>query len=177
MVKIRSSWHKALVVSYEWVMSLVFCLPRYRICNAIKAGFLRLNGASIGRRVTFYPGVWIAPGRNLVVGDDVDLAGGVMIGTAGGVSIGNRTLIGFRTIIITGNHRIPSACKRIFEAGIERRPVVIGEDVWIGANVIVLPGRKIGSGAVVGAGSVVTKDVEPFTIVAGNPAKLVRHRD
>jgi len=54
--------------------------------------------------------------------------------------------------------------------------VIIGNDVWIGTNVIILSGVKIGDGAVIGAGSVVTKDVEPYAIVAGNPAKLVRMR-
>lgn len=54
--------------------------------------------------------------------------------------------------------------------------VTIGHDVWIGRNVIVLPGVGIGHGAVIGAGSVVTRDVEPYAIVAGNPARLIRHR-
>ncbi len=56
------------------------------------------------------------------------------------------------------------------------RPVVIGHDVWIGHGAIVLAGRRVGNGAVVGAGSVVTKDVPAYTIVAGNPARPLRHR-
>ncbi|WP_331272794.1 DapH/DapD/GlmU-related protein [Motilibacter deserti] len=56
------------------------------------------------------------------------------------------------------------------------RPVVIEDDVWIGANVVILPGRTISTGSIVGAGSVVTKDVPPRTVVAGNPAVVVKNR-
>ncbi|WP_366917697.1 DapH/DapD/GlmU-related protein [uncultured Pseudokineococcus sp.] len=56
------------------------------------------------------------------------------------------------------------------------RPIVIDDDVWIGAACILLPGRRVGRGAVVGAGSVVTRDVPPYTVVAGNPAVVVRRR-
>ena len=62
-------------------------------------------------------------------------------------------------------------------SGVELNPLVIGNDVWIGTNVTILPGcRSIGDGAVVGAGSVVTEDVEAFTIVAGNPARVISRR-
>ena len=60
---------------------------------------------------------------------------------------------------------------------LERPPLEIGHDVWIGANAIILPGvSRIGNGAVIGAGSVVTKDVGPYEIVAGNPARAIRMR-
>lgn len=166
-----------LVISYETIMMLIFSLPRFKTLNAIKSQFLKLNGAIIGKRVVFYPGVWIAPGRNLAIGDDVDLALGVQIETSGGVTIGDRTLIGYGTKIFSKNHHIPPNHGDIFGAGHSKKPVFIGKDVWFGANVIVLPGRTIGDGAVVGAGSVVTKDVPPFTVVAGNPAKVIRARE
>lgn len=166
-----------VVVSYETIMSFLFMLPRYRTLNKIKRLFLVLNGARIGKRVVFYPGVWITPGRNLKIGDDVDLALNVQIETSGGVTIGDRTLVGYGTKIFSRNHLIPQKPGQIFCHGHRFNAVSIGKDVWLGANVIVLPGRTIGEGAVVGAGSVVTKDVAPYTIVAGNPAKLVRERD
>lgn len=176
MTKRACRFHYALVVWYEVLLRLIFGLPRFRTVNALKAVFLRGMGARVGRRVVFYPDIWIAPGRNLVIGNDVDLALGVLITTSGGVEIGDRTLIGYRAQIISGNHRIPNEGQRIFDAGHVYGRVKIGKDVWIGANAIILPGVTIGDGAVVAAGSIVTKDVAPFGIVAGVPAKLVRKR-
>ena len=166
-----------LVISYETVMGSLFSLPRYRVFNALKSQFLKLNGAIVGRRVVFYPGVWITPGRNLAIGDDVDLALNVLIESAGGVTIGDRSLIGYGAKIFSSNHRILPNRGNIFGAGHTKMAVFIGKDVWLGANVIVLPGRTIGDGAVVGAGSVVTKDVPPYTIVGGNPAKILKVRE
>lgn len=166
-----------LVVSYEAIMRCLFALPRYRFLNRLKSLFLRINGAVIGERVIFYPGIWIAPGRNLVLGDDVDLAWGVLIDSVGGVTIGDRTLVGFGTKIFSRNHVVPPQRGPIFASGHTNRPVIIGKDVWLGANVIVLPGRTIGDGAVVGAGSVITKDVPPYTVVGGNPAIILKVRD
>lgn len=166
-----------LVVSYETIMVLLFALPRYQILNRLKSFFLKLNGAVIGKRVVFYPRVWIAPGRNLVVGDDVDFALDVLVDASGGVQIGDRTLIGHGTKIISTNHIIPPDRGSIFSAGYDKKQIVIGTDVWIGANVLVLAGRTVGDGAVIAAGSIVTKDVEPYTVVGGNPAKLLRRRN
>lgn len=166
-----------VVVSYETLMCLLFALPRYRLLNAVKAAFLRLVGAEVGRRVVFYPGVWIAPGRTLRLGDDVDLAAGVLITTGGGVTIGDRTLVGYRAQLLSANHVVPAGRGRIFDSGHERKPVVIGADAWIGAAAIILPGVTVGEGAVVAAGSVVTRDVPPYTIVAGVPARVVRERE
>jgi len=166
-----------IVVTFEFVQRLLFSLPRYPFLNRIKSLFLRFVGAKIGKRVVFYPGVWIVTGQKLVLGDDVDLALEVLITTGGGVEIGDRTLVGYRTQILSSNHVIPTNKGRIFFAGHENNPVNIASDVWIGANCLILSGVTIGEGAVVAAGSVVTKDVAPFTIVGGCPAKVLKHRD
>ena len=92
--KALRSW---LLVWYECIMRILFSLPRFSACNYCKSLFLRANGAVIGKRVIYYPGVWIAPGRSLVLGDDIDLAVNVHIESAGGVQIGDRTLVGFGT--------------------------------------------------------------------------------
>lgn len=166
-----------LVVSFELVMRLLFSLPRFRMLNSIKSYCLRSVGAKIGKRVVFYPGVWIMTGRNLSLGDDVDLALGVIITTDGGVSIGDRTLVGYRTQILSSNHVVPDVSRRIFDAGHVRIRVAVGADVWIGASCVILPGVSIGDGAVIAAGSVVTKDVPPHAIVGGVPAKVIRLRE
>jgi acetyltransferase-like isoleucine patch superfamily enzyme len=165
-----------VVISFEAIARLLFALPRYALLNSVKAAFLRLNGARIGARVVFYPGVWIAPGRGLTLSDDVDLALDVYIETSGGVEIGARVLVGPRTCIFSANHSVPLGRGRIFGAGRADAPVVIGDDVWLGANVIVLPGVRIGEGAVIGAGSVVTRSIPAMTVAVGNPARVLRER-
>ena len=173
----KSAFHYFLVQSFEYLMQMVFLLPRYPICNWLKALLLKTQGAKIGKRVMFYPTVWITSGKNMTVGDDVDFALGVICVTPGGVTIGDRTLIGYRSQIISTNHDIPRDKGRIFDALGVPKPVKIGKDVWIGAHCMILPGAEIGDGAVVAAGSVVTKPVEPYTIVGGVPARLIRRRD
>ena len=174
---IGSSMKYLLVVWFELIMGLLFSLPRFRSLNKLKSLWLRSMGAKIGNRVVFYGGVWIMSGRNLRIGDDVDLAKDVLITSDGGVEIGDRVLIGYRTQILSGNHAVPPNRGLIFGAGHRSSPVKINRDVWIGANSIILPGVTIGEGAVVAAGSVVTKDVLPFSYVAGVPAKIIKMRD
>ena len=151
-------------------------LPRFRLCNLLKSFVLRMAGARIGKRVVFYPGVWVMTGRRLVLGDDVDLAKDVIITTDGGVTIGDRVLVGHRTQILSLNHVVPPAGERIFDSGHEGKPVSIGSDVWIGANSLILPGVSIGDGAVVAAGAVVTRNVPRNAVVAGVPATIIRER-
>lgn len=157
-------------------MTAILALPRTRAFNAVKASALRTAGASIGKRVTIYPGVFISPGRGLELGNDVDLARNVLITTSGGVSIGDRTLIGYNCHILSGNHRIPPNAGRIFGSGHDLAPVRIGSDCWIGSGVTVLPGVEIGEGAVVAAGAVVTRDLPAYSISTGVPAKVIRSR-
>lgn len=166
-----------LVISYECVMHALFSLPRFATLNAIKKGLLVAMGARIGKGVIFYPGVWITPGRNLEIGDDVDLAKDVLINSSGGVVIGDRALIGYRTQIHSANHDIPPVGEPIPVSGKIYNKVVIGKDVWIGANCLITAGVTIGEGAVVAGGSVVTKNVPSNAIVAGVPAKVIRMRD
>jgi acetyltransferase-like isoleucine patch superfamily enzyme len=162
----------------EYISWLVFKMPRFRFMNFIKSLYLRFFfKANIGARPVFYPDVWIFTGRNLTVGDDVDFAKGVLITTDGGVDIGHRVLIGYGTQILSSNHAVPSGRGRIFNAGHVKKPVCIGNDVWLGANCIILPGVTIGEGAIVAAGSVVTKDVPSFSVVAGVPSKVISMRD
>jgi acetyltransferase-like isoleucine patch superfamily enzyme len=165
------------VVSFELVMVLLFSLPRFAIFGLLKACFLRIMGARIGRRVIFYPGLWIAPGWDLDVGDDVDLAKDVLITTGGGVSIGSRTLIGYGAYILSVNHSIPAVGEPFPPSGDVKKKVTIGNDVWIGARALILPGATIGDGAVVAGGAVVNGIVQKNSIVGGVPAKIIGWRE
>lgn len=165
------------VISYEMIMQILFALPRFSLFFLLKKYLLIIMGAKIGKGVVIYPGVWITPGRNLTIEDNVDLAKDVLITTIGGVFIGKRTLIGYRTQILSANHTIPKIGKPFPISGDSLASIHIANDVWIGANCIITAGVTIGEGAVVAAGSVVTKDVLPNSINAGVPAKLIKMRE
>ena len=93
----------------------------------------------------------------------------------GPVSIGSHVNLAQGIVVTALNHQFLDASKRIDQQGITTRAVVIGDDVWIGANAVVLPGVTIGSHSVVAAGAVVTKDVPPHTVVGGVPAKVIKN--
>lgn len=101
---------------------------------------------------------------------------GCFINAGGGVSIGKDVLIGPHVIIHSLNHVYSDKNKAICLQGHVARPVVIEDDVWIGGGSVVVPGVRIGRGAVVGAGSVVCGDVPAFGVVVGNPARVVKMR-
>ena len=92
----------------------------------------------------------------------------------GPVCIGNHVNLAQGITVTALNHNFADTTKRIDEQGISTKPVVIGDDVWIGANAVILPGVTIGRHCVVAAGAVVTKDVPDNTVVAGVPAKVIK---
>lgn len=93
------------------------------------------------------------------------------------VHIGDNVMMGPDCVIITSNHKFDRLDIPMCEQGSEKdRPVYIGNDVWIGYRVTILPGVKIGNGCIIGAGAVVTKDVPDYAIVGGNPARIIRYR-
>lgn len=112
----------------------------------------------------------------LSIGDNSGV--GVNCELNGEIEIGNDVLMGPEVVIYTQNHEFMNKDLTIFEQEF-RAPekVVIGDDVWIGRRVIILPGVKVGKGAVIGAGAVVAKDVPEYSIVAGNPAKVIKTRE
>ena len=119
--------------------------------------------------------------RNVKINKDVIIGERSGIGEnsilCGKVIIGKDVMIGPELICYTTNHKTSDVNKPMIDQGFdEMKPIIIANDVWIGGRVIILGGVKIGEGSIIGAGSVVTHDVEPYTIVAGNPAKVIRKR-
>jgi len=113
--------------------------------------------------------------RRLSIGNNSGL--GVNCIVQGTVSIGDNVMMGPDVLIYTTNHEFRDKDVPMQKQGYQpERPVTIGNDVWIGARVIILPGVHIGDGCVIGAGSVVTKDIPAYSICAGNPAKVVKER-
>lgn len=92
------------------------------------------------------------------------------------IRIGNRTILGPYVHINDGTHLIDPDSKEILREPGESKPIYIGVNVWIGSGAIILKGVTIGDGAIIGAHSVVTKDIPPFSVVVGNPAKIIKNR-
>ena len=129
-----------------------------------------LIGKPVDETVTVFPPFYADFGKNITLGKRIFINAGCKFQDQGGVSIGDDCLIGHNTVLATLNHDLDPA-KR---ADLHPAPIVIGRNVWIGANVTILPGVTIGDNAVIAAASVVTKDVPDSTIVVGSPARVVR---
>jgi acetyltransferase-like isoleucine patch superfamily enzyme len=108
----------------------------------------------------------------VTIGDHTRI--GIHCTVIGPVSIGNNVNLAQGITVTALNHNFEDVTRRIDEQGISTKPVVIGDDVWIGANAVILPGVTIGRHVVVAAGAVVTKDVPDYCVVAGVPAKVVK---
>jgi len=131
--------------------------------------------ASCGQRVNIRPGVYFGGGANISIGDDSMLGADAIIGAAAPVNIGSDVLMGPQVIIYTSNHGTRKGTPMRLQP-FELVPVTIGNDVWVGARCIILAGVTIGDGAILAAGSVVTKDVPANAIVGGVPARIIGHR-
>lgn len=142
----------------------------------------RARFARHGRNFSFDPaGVYSF--ESISVGDNVNLGyRPILIAARSKILIGDNVMFGPEVTIRGGNHRIDIVGKPMIAiSDDEKRPeddpgVIIGDDVWIGTRAIILAGVTIGRGAVIAAGALVTKDVPPYAIVGGNPAKLIRMR-
>lgn len=113
---------------------------------------------------------------SITIGSNTFIGEYVIIYGQGGVIIGENTLIAMHTCILSSNHTIPSKTNNIRDKSDILLQTNIGNDVWVGANVTVLGGVRIGDGAIIGAGAVVTKNIPPYAIAVGNPAKVIRYR-
>lgn len=162
----------ALWLIYTHVMSKI----PYTIGVKIRSAIARRMCKKIGTGSTISSGVRLLYPRQISLGENVGIARNVTLDGRGGLEIGDDTIIGLESIIVTSTHISKEKDIPIRKQGMFCAPVRIGSDVWIGARVIVLPGVNIGNGAIVGANSVVTKDVPQYSIVGGVPASSIRER-
>lgn len=127
-----------------------------------------------GKAVNVEHGAEFGAGRGIRLGDRSGLGVNCKVGEC---EIGNDVMMGPDVVFIGGNHEFDRTDVPMMDQGRRSsRPISIGDDVWIGTRVIVLPGVQVGAGAILAAGAVVTKDVPPRAIVGGNPARVVRFR-
>jgi len=133
--------------------------------------------ASCGENVVIYQGARFRGIHKLIVGENVHIGVDSFIQASGGVTLGNDVLLGPGVKIWSVNHLIDDLSKPIFDQGYDSKPVSIGDGVWLGANVFVMPGAEIPEGCVVSAGSIVgIKKFPPYAILAGNPCRVVGNR-
>lgn len=146
-------------------------LTTYLPLHSVRNWIWRLAGVTLGRASTLHTGIRVFDPRNIVVGEGTIIGYATFIDGRDKVRIGNHTDIASEVMIYSEEHDLTSD-----DFAASSAPVTIGDYVFIGPRAIILPGVTIGDGAVVAAGAVVTKDVDPFTIVGGVPAKIIGNR-
>jgi len=141
------------------------------------------NGITIGDNVSILnntiiecTGVLRNIGEELIIGNNVGIAQNCFIQVRGKVTIGDNVIMGPNVSILSENHIFENPDIPISAQGESRKGVIIKDGVWIGTRATILDGVKIGENSIVAAGSVVTKDIPPYSIVGGIPAKILKYR-
>jgi maltose O-acetyltransferase len=148
--------------------------PGGRAFNALRCFLVRQMLPRFGRDNRLGRGVYLGDGRDVEIGSHCHVNDGCRLVN---VCIGDYVLVGPEVAFLSQAHRIDSATAPMAVQGkIRFPPTIVEGDVWIGLRAIIMPGRRIGRGAIVGAGAVVTRDVPAYAVVAGVPARIVRYR-
>ena len=163
---------------YEELITDIFATMRtatemntgYRTLEEVHEYMGRILGKPLDESTTVLPPFYVDYGKPVNIGKRCFIQQCCTFFGRGGINIGDDVFIGPKVNLITINHD-PNPDNRSATYG---RTITIEDKVWIGINSTVLPGVTIGYGAIVGAGSVVTKDVQPMTVVAGNPARVIK---
>ena len=116
-------------------------------------------------------------GGNIIIGNNSTVNPFAMVYGQGGLKIGNGVRIATQSTILPSNHIFDRKDIMIYEQGLSKKGIVIEDDVWVGANSVILPGVTLGKHCVVAAGSIVTHSVPPYSICAGCPAKVIKSYD
>ncbi len=164
---------RAFVADVERAMAITPAINRltYADADAVRALFEELTGEPVGEHFRLAPPFHADCGRNIRIGARVFINQNCTFYSLAPITIGDDVLIGPNVSLITSEHPVAPSQRR---AGLLGKPIVVGNNVWIAAGVTVIGGVTIGENSVVAAGSVVTKDVPANTLVAGNPARVVR---
>lgn len=139
--------------------------------SEIRKTFGKIIGQDIDPSVEIRLPIYSDYGHHIKIGKNVFINSSVMLVDLGGITIADKVLIGPKVTIASVNHPLDPQKRR----GVELKPVRIEENAWLAANSTILPGVTVGKNAVVAAGAVVTKDVPANTVVAGVPARVIKH--
>lgn len=165
------------IIGYVWLKWDVF-LVRVNLERFLKTiyKYKLAHLSKIGNGVTIHHTVYIRNPEKLTINDNSNINHGCELYCNGGITIGSGTMIAYQAMIFSDSRTFMGETPLKHRTERNMRPVIIGSDVWIGARAIILPGVHIHDHAIVAAGAVVTKNVEPWTVVAGNPAKVIKNR-
>lgn len=142
----------------------------YHVPVVVRELMSELTGKKIDETFTLFPPFYTDFGKNITIGKNVFINASCHFQDQGGITIGDGSLIGHSVVIATINHGfLPEERSWNYPS-----PVVIGKNVWIGSKSVILPGVTVGDNAIIAAGAVVSKDVEPDTIVGGVPATFIK---
>jgi len=150
--------------------------PVKKIADQWRAIYWKAHFKSFGEGSKISEYVKITHSEMIFLGKESHITNRCNLEGRGGITIGDYVLVGFESIILTTMHVHQNLEIPIKSQGVICKPVVIGNDVWLGTRVIVLPGVTIGNGAIVGSGAVVTKDIPPYAIAGGVPAREIGKR-
>ena len=142
----------------------------YHTPNELRTLFSKLIGKEVDESFALFPPFYTDCGKNITLGKNVFINACCRFQDQGGIEIGDGVLIGHNTTIATLNHDINPKNR----ANLHPNGVKIGKNVWIGSDCTILPGVEIGDGAIIGAGSVVTKSIAANCIAVGNPARVIK---
>jgi acetyltransferase-like isoleucine patch superfamily enzyme len=152
------------------LQELLASLPSCRLVHWSRTAFLQRRLRSCGSNLDVSQGVIFEFPERTDIGDRLFVNRGTLITAHADIHIGDDVLIGPYVVINSGNHNYFDLSQPINSQGHSADPIIIGNDVWLGAHCVILRGVKVGDGAVVAAGAVVIEDVPPHTLVAGIPA-------
>lgn len=153
------------------IVYVVFFRYSPRPLHAWRSFVLRLFGAKVGKDVHVYPAVKIWAPWNLDLGDECGVGNGANLYSQGKIHIGKRAIVSQGVYVCTGTHDYTKQGHPLYT-----KPIYIKDSAWVTAEAFIHPGVTIGEGAVIGARSVVTKDMPPWTICAGHPCKPLKER-
>lgn len=145
----------------------------YHTPEEVRQILSRLFGRQVDETLRVFPPFYTDFGKNITIGKNVFINACCHFQDQGGITLGDGCLIGHNVVFATLNHGFAPADR----ASLYPAPIVLGKNVWVGSNSTLLQGIRIGDNAVIGAGSVVTKDVPANTIVGGVPARILRQID